>query len=321
MLDIYEMHIFLTVAETGSFSEAGRRLQMSQPAVSMQIRSLEKRLNIELFHRSGRHIRLTETAQALIPMARTLVNHSIEVEETLAALEGEVIGQLKLACSTTAGKYILPRLIAGFIDRYPSVQVTCNVGSRGSALKMLLADESQLAITSLREISKELEYRHFVEDPIVLIVAPDHPWAKQGHISINELLDAPFILREYNSGTTQTLIHTLAEHDINIRDLRVVMTLGNSEAIHMAVRERIGVAFISRCAAQEGLAARNVIAVEVENLQMSQQLYMVRRRDATSCTSAPSAFWDYVYSPGNRDLLTTTPGNRTVQPITEGLEK
>ncbi len=320
MLDIYEMHIFLTVAETGSFSEAGRRLQMSQPAVSMQIRSLEKRLNVELFHRAGRHISLTETAQALIPMARTLVNQSIQVEEMLSALDGDVVGHLKLACSTTAGKYILPKIIVKFMEQYPSVQVTCNVGSRGSAIKMLLAGEAHVAITSLREVSKELEYRPFIEDPITLIVAPDHPWAKRGAISLGELFEGRFILRERNSGTTQTLIQTLAECNFNIRDLPVVMTLGNSEAIHIAVREGIGVAFISCRAAYEGLQLGNVAAVEIENLRMCQQLYMVRRDTSTS-PSAPTAFWDFVYSPGNRNLLTTVPGQQTVQPITEGLEK
>lgn len=302
MLDIYEMHIFLTVAETGSFSEAGRRLQMSQPAVSMQIRSLENRLNMELFHRAGRHIRLTETAQALIPMARALVNHSAQVEETLAAIQGEVIGTLKLSCSTTAGKYVLPKLIAGFIERYPEVQVSCNVGSRGSALEMLLAGDSHLAITSLREVSKELEYRPFINDPVTLIAPPDHPWARRDSITLNELYDGRFIQRERNSGTTQTLIHSLAEHNISLRDLPVVMTLGNSEAIHMAVREGIGVAFISRRAAQEGIRGGDVVEVEVHNLNMSQQLYMVRQ-DNGNCPSAPTAFWDYVYSPGNREVL------------------
>lgn len=302
MLDIYEMHIFLTVAETGSFSEAGRRLQMSQPAVSMQIRSLEKRLNLELFHRAGRHISLTETAQALIPMARALVNHSSEIEETLAAIQGEVIGTLKLACSTTAGKYVLPKLIAGFVERYPEVQVSCNVGSRGSALEMLIAGEAHLAITSLREVSKELEYRPFINDDVILIAPAQHPWAKRDYITLNELYDGRFVQRERNSGTTQTLIEALAEHNVSLRDLPVVMTLGNSEAIHMAVREGIGVAFISRRAAQEGLENGQVVRVSVQDLQMSQQLYMVRR-DNVTCPTAPAAFWDYVYQPVNRELL------------------
>jgi LysR family transcriptional regulator, low CO2-responsive transcriptional regulator len=302
MIDIYEMQIFLAAAENGSFSEAGRRLQLSQPAVSMQIRTLEKRLGIELFSRAGRHISLTEAGHALIPMARDLVGRAIRVEEAIASLQGEVIGQLKLACSTTAGKYIIPRLIGRFIEIYPSVQVTCHVCTRESANNMLLDDEVHIMITSLRDSSRELEYRQFITDPVVLIVPPDHPWAKRRAIAVDELYEGRFILREFSSGTQQTVIQTLSEHNVSLSDLVVVMTLGNSEAIHLAVAEGIGAAFVSRRAAADGIADGRVVEVPIENLVMVQQLYMARHAQRAA-TSAQAAFWDFVYSPENRDLL------------------
>ena len=302
MLDIHEMQIFLAAAETGSFSEAGRRLQVSQPAISMQIRALEKRLNVELFHRSGRHITLSEIGHALVPLARDLVNHSTHVSEAIASLKGQITGTLKLACSTTAGKYILPRIIAGFVDEYPLVQVTCQVGSRGSAVAMLQDKEAQIAITSLREPSRELHYCQFMTDSVVLIASPDHMWAKNGGVHPDDLHEGRFIHRELNSGTQQTLIQELTRHDMSIHDLSAVMVLGNSEAISMAVAERIGVAFISRCAAGSMIESGRVVEVPVHGLEMSQQLYMVRLVNSM-LPSAPSAFWDYVYAPENRDLL------------------
>ncbi len=302
MLNIYEMRIFLAAAETGSFSEAGRRLQISQPAVSMQIRSLENRLGIELFHRAGRHISLNEVGQALVPMARDLVNRSIHVYESVASMQGDVIGVLKLACSTTAGKYIIPRLIAGFLDLNPSVQVSCQVGSRGSALKMLLAGEAHLAITSLREPSKEIEYRQFITDPVILIAPPDHAWARREFIEVKKLPEGKFILREISSGTQQTVVQALSEYGISPNDLPTVMVLGNSEAIHEAVAEDIGVAFISRQAAATGISVGRVVEVPVKGLEMAQQLHIARRVHRTP-TNAQAAFWSYVYSPENRRLL------------------
>jgi DNA-binding transcriptional LysR family regulator len=295
MLDIYEMQIFLAAADTGSFSEAGRRLQMSQPAVSMQIRSLEKRLNAELFHRSGRHIQLTELGHTLIPMARKLVNLSISIEETITSLKGEVVGLLHLACSTTAGKYVLPRYIAGFLEQYPMAQVVCNVVSRGSALEMLLEGKAQIAVTSLREISKELEYRPFITDPVALIVPPDHPWAERGSIRPQELTEGKFIRRELGSGTVQTVTAALAEHDIGLDDLPTTMVLGNSEAIRMAVSEGIGPAFVSCRAAAEGVENGSVVEVAIEGLEMAQQLYMVRQAGYMMQT-VQAAFWDYVFA-------------------------
>lgn len=307
MLDIHEMQIFLAAAETGSFSEAGRRLQLSQPAVSMQIRSLEKRLDILLFHRAGRHISLTEAGQALVPMARQLVNQAIQVQETITALQGTVSGTLRIACSTTAGRYVLPRLIAGFVDRYPLVQVSCYVGGRGQAIDLLLEGEAQLAITSLREISRELEYRQFISDPIVLIAHPDHPWAKRKAVRVADLPGGRFIFREPHSGTYQTVADALAEQGMNMRDLAPIMVLGNSEAIYVAVKEGIGVAFLSRRAAAQGIADGYVVEVPVEKLVMAQQLHMARRSDQTMSTVA-TAFWDFVYTPENRHILNGTNG-------------
>lgn len=302
MLDIYEMEVFLAAAETGSFSEAGRRLQMSQPAVSMQIRGLEKRLGVELFHRAGRHINLTEIGQALVPLARDLVNHAAQVQEAVASLQGEVIGVLKIACSTTAGKYILPKLIARFIEKYPAVQVICQVVGREAALGMVVDGEAQVGISSLRESLKDLEYRPFITDQVVLIVPPDHPWARRPFITVDDLQDGRFIRREADSGTLQTVALALAEYHLSPTDLPTVMILGNSEAIYMAVAEGIGVAFVSRRAAAEGIAAGRVVEVPVKDMNMTQQLYLVRQSHRTA-TTVQTAFWEFVYSPLSRDIL------------------
>lgn len=306
MLDIYEMQIFLAAAEAGSFSEAGRRLQLSQPAVSMQIRSLEKRLDIELFHRAGRHIRLSEAGQALVPLARDLVNLSIHTEEAIASLKGEVIGVLKLGCSTTAGKYVLPKLIARFMEHYSEVQVVCTVGSRGTALQMLLEGHAQLAVTSLREPHKELEFRPFIVDPVVLITPPAHPWASTGTISLGDLADGQFVLREQTSGTHQAVADALTMHDISANSLEKVMVLGNSEAIIEAVAEGIGASFVSSQAAEKAITHRRVARVAVEGLTIEQQLYMARHAHRAA-TTAQSTFWDFVYLPSNRDLLEYSP--------------
>ncbi|MBN1967536.1 MAG: LysR family transcriptional regulator [Anaerolineae bacterium] len=302
MLDIYEMQIFLMAAEAGSFSEAGRRLQLSQPAVSMQIRSLEKRLGIELFHRAGRHIRLSEAGQALVPLARDLVNLSIHTEEAITSLKGEVFGMLKLGCSTTAGKYILPKLIARFIEHFPEVQVTCHVGSRGTALQQVLDGDAQIAITSLRETSKDLEFRPFILDPIVMIAPPDHPWAGAGTVSLRELATSRFILRELTSGTRQAVADALAAHDVSLGALDCVMVMGNSEAIIEAVAEGIGVSFVSYQAAVEGIEHGRVIGVDVAGVALEQQLYMVKHAHRAP-TTAQSSFWEFVYQSANRDLL------------------
>ncbi len=134
MLDVYELNIFLTAAETENFSKAARQLNLTQPAVSMQIRSLEKKLNVSLFHRTGRSLTLTERGKALMPLARDMINRAIRVEEEIESLKGEVIGHLKLGCSTATGKYILPHLVARFRRCHPKVQISIHNHSRDRVL-------------------------------------------------------------------------------------------------------------------------------------------------------------------------------------------
>ncbi len=114
MLDAHQLNIFLVAAELESFSQAARQLNLSQPSVSAQIKSLERLLRTQLFHRAGRHISLSEEGQILLPLAREMVRHSIHIEETMASLGRGIVGHLKLGCSTAVGKYTLPRLIARF---------------------------------------------------------------------------------------------------------------------------------------------------------------------------------------------------------------
>ncbi|HEC21336.1 MAG TPA: LysR family transcriptional regulator [Chloroflexi bacterium] len=302
MLNLNELQVFIVAAETENFSEAGRRLNLSQPAVSMQIRSLETQLNVTLFHRAGRHIRLTEAGHALVPMARDLIQRAIRLEETMASLEGEVVGLLRVGCSTTSGKYILPKLIAGLRRQHPQVQVICHVTSRSRALRMLLEGEVHVALSSLREPYKDIEYRPFLTDRIILIAPPDHPWARQKTpIEPTDLLKEDFILREEGSGTHAALKEGLACHDLSLDHLNVVMILGNSEAICMAVQEGIGLAFVSALSAAEAIQSGSLAMIEVKGLELSQTLYMAHHA-ARPATRAQIAFWEYAFAPENEAI-------------------
>jgi len=86
MLDVYELKVFLTAAETENFSAAARQLNLTQPAVSMQIRALERKLDVTLFHRAGRSLSLSERGRALMPLARDVVNRAIRIEEEIESL-------------------------------------------------------------------------------------------------------------------------------------------------------------------------------------------------------------------------------------------
>jgi DNA-binding transcriptional LysR family regulator len=293
MLDLNSLHVFLAVAEYGSFSEAGRRLHLSQSAVSQTIDGLEKQFGTRLYARQGRTVHLTEAGQVLAPAARELLAEASRLEETMASLQGEVFGALTIGCSTTSGKYLLPGLIARFRRRFSKVRIIVGVHSRSGVINRLQSGEIPLGVSSKRIDHKDLEYQEFYTDEVVLIAPAGHRWAKYARIVPDDLLDEPIIFRDEASGTYEVVQEGLRQHDISTDMLNVVMELGNTEAIEMAVEEGIGVAFVSRLAAARGLELGRVVEIKVDGMPLSRKLYMARCR-RNPATRAQAEFWEFV---------------------------
>ena len=228
MPDVRALNVFLQAAEAANFSQAARRLGITQPAVSQHIRALEKELGTLLFHRDSRRIRLTEAGEVLVPMARRMVHLSTHIDETMGALDGRLSGHLRIACTTTSGKYILPHLIARFREQHPFAQATIELRSPRTAIRLILDNIVDLGVLSTEPHEEEIEFRSFFMDHIVLIVPHDHPWAERGTIEPHELVKTPFIIREPSSGTRLVMLNGLSNHGIRLDDLNVVMTLVSS---------------------------------------------------------------------------------------------
>lgn len=292
VLNLQELVIFLEAADTGSYSKAGRRLHISQPAISQNIHSLEKRFGAELFVRHGRRMQLSDAGQILVPIARELIAHSKRLEETMSSLEGEVVGEINIGCSTASGKYLLLGLIARFREAFPKVRINVLVGDRRRVTNWLRDGNVQLGISSRRIEFRDFDNQLFFTDEINLIVPAGHPWASFGEIHPDDLLDEPLILREEGSGSRDVLFEQLRQRDITPEMLNVAMILGNSEAIELAVAERIGVAFISHLSAARGLELGRVVKVQVQGLNLSRDILMVCNRSIPN-TRAVTEFWNF----------------------------
>jgi DNA-binding transcriptional LysR family regulator len=293
MLNIYDLIIFIEAAECGNFSEAGRNLHLSQPAISQKIDNLQKHFGSKLFVRNGRKMRLTEAGQALKPLAKELVHSARRLDETMVSLQGEVIGEMTIGCSTASGKYLLPGLIASFRRTYPSVRINVQVISRQLVLDELVSGDIALGVSSKQIRHRDLEYQKFFEDDVVLIVPRGHHWEDLPYIYPDDLLEEPIILREEAAGAREVLVNALDEREIFPDMLKVVMELGNAEAIEMAVEQGIGVAFISRLAAQRGLELGYISEIAVDGLTLRRDIFLARNR-RVPYTKAQVEFWNFV---------------------------
>ncbi len=304
--NLNDLAVFLVACETKNFSQAGQQLHLSQPGSSQTIDNLEKHLGTKLFLRQGRTVYLTEMGQALRPMAQELASAAHRMEETVSSLQGEVVGEFEIGCSTASGKYLLPSLIARYRRKYPLVRINVLVTSRDSVIKKLVSGEVAIGVSSGRIDHRDLEYKDFFSDEVILIAPADHRWADYRRVFPDDLLDEPMILREESAGTIEVLKKGLLEHDIPFDMLNVAMGLGNAEAIEMTVEGGIGVAFISRLAAARGLELGRIVEVEVEGMQLYRKIFLARNQRFPT-TRAQSEFWDFVHQPHEMASLMSTP--------------
>jgi len=293
MLDIHQLNVFVVAAETLNFTQTAQQLHMTQPSISQHIQNLERHFDTQLFIRYGRNLELTDAGFALLPLTREAVVLSMRIDETMASLKGGVYGHLIVGCSTTPGKYILPNLLARFHHEFPKVRVTCNVSPQVDALRSIEEGNAHFALFSLAHDSfPDIEAVPFTCDPITLIAPLDHPWAQRGEIEPQELLDGEFIMRESSSGTVSAVRDVLANHNISMNDLRILITLGNAEAIALAVQEGIGVGFVSQVVV-ERLCSGKVAEVRIRGMDICREI-SVGRNSRRPATNAQTAFWKFL---------------------------
>lgn len=302
MLDINRLNVFIQVAATQNCSEAAKRLHLSQPTVSKHIQNLEAELNVKLFDREGTQFRITNAGMTLLPWARKMVRQSIQVQEMMQSMQDSVVGQLRIACTTTAGKYVLPHLAARFRQHYPGVQIFIQPCVKDAAMARLLAEDADLAVVSSEVKESDLECQYFFTDHISFIVSENHPLSKCDSVEPSELLDVPIILREQTSGTRRTLQAELAKHDISFDEMNVLMEVGNAEAIVLAIAGNLGVSFVSRMASAYARVWGCIVEVPVEGLTLERRICIARRK-LSHPNLVRDAFWAFIHAPENKDIL------------------
>jgi DNA-binding transcriptional LysR family regulator len=303
MIDLTRLKAFIFAAESLSFSEAAKQLHLTQPTVSHHIKALERTLGVELFTRSGHTLTITEAGRLLLPFAHNLIRQANEVQNMMTSLELKIVGHLRIACSTTAGKFILPLLAARFCQRFPGIKVSILACTSQHVIPKLLEGEANLAVVSSYDLcGNGFECQEFFNDLINLIVPAGHPWAARQSIEPADLLEERMIIREPTSGTRRVLLTELAKHDITFDDLDVNLELGNAEAIVRTVEAGFGASFVSSLAAEWSIKLGHVVIVPVADLELRRTVYMVRR-SLEKPNRPQEVFWSFVHDPSNIDLL------------------
>jgi len=293
MLNVHQLNVFVTAAETLSFTRTAKRLHLTQSSVSQHIKALEHQLGVELFLRKARTLAVTDAGRVLLPMAREIVNGSIRAAERMELIKKEVHGHLIVGCNAASGKYVLPVLCAKFHKQYPLVRITCQVLPQDLTLGRLAEGESHFAFTDAGEFDPSIgEFRLYLQEPLALIAPKGHRWLGRKAIEPHELHEERFIMREPGSGPYINTKRALANLGIDIQKLNVLLETGASEAIALAVQQGLGVGFVSKMIVAK-ICRDSVGLVAVQGLDIRQNIYF-GRQIVQPPTGAQAAFWDFI---------------------------
>jgi len=301
-MDAEKIATFLCAADNLSFSEAAKLLHLSQPSVSHQIKTLEQELGVGLFTRSNTGLELTEAGRVLVPWARRLIQDFGNMKQMANSLDEDIVGELRISCSTTSGKYILPQFVARFCGKHPLVRASILTCRPERATLDLMKGDAHLGVVSSEITDPNLEAQLFFKDNIAFIVPAGHRWAGRSSIEAQELLEEPLIMREQESGTRRVVLAELAKNDISQDDLRILMELGNAEAIVSTVGAGYGVSFVSSMAAVDSIKQGAIVQLSVEDLHLQRPVYMIRKR-VGAAHRPRDVFWNFIHAPENADLL------------------
>jgi DNA-binding transcriptional LysR family regulator len=291
-MNIAHLRSFVAVVEHGSFSAAARTLHLSQPAVTMQIQSLEADIGATLLDRQYRRIELTEAGRLLLPVAEGILQDVEKVRDAIAELSDTVTGRLTLAASTTPGQYVLPRIVGSFLKHNPDVGVSIAVMDTAQVVDAVEAGEASLGMTGAKLKGTKVTYERLGHDDLFLICPPDHAFASRPPDSLEEVVEQPFVMREDGSGTRIVTEETLRGAGVDPGDLHVVTELGTGEAIVSAVEGGMGVSVVSHWLVDKAIELGTVAKVDCEYFPVHRPLYVVLPRG--TLTRAADAFLDHL---------------------------
>jgi DNA-binding transcriptional LysR family regulator len=274
-MDTRQLAAFCAVVERKSFSRAAEQLGLSQPAVSLQIAALEKRVGRRLLDRSGRRVEPTEAGAVLYRRAQRMLQLEEQLLDEVAGEEGELAGTLEIGASTGPGENVVPLLLCEFQREHPAVHVTLSISDTQRVVDRVAEREIELGVVGAARRHRSVVFEPFLRDEVVLACPPGHPFANRA-VPIDELRRQPLIVMQEGAGVRQVIEDELRRAGTRLRDLDVRLELGLQESVKSAVVAGYGVSFISRSAVEAELAAGTVAAARVEGLEPARQISLVR---------------------------------------------
>lgn len=274
-----ELEIFCKVVEMESISKAAEAVYLAQASVSERIASLEKKIGTRLLDRLGRKVVPTAAGELLHKHATLFLEMKETAQLEIEKFLGLERGEISMGGSTIPGEYILPDLIGRFNKKYPHLSVKLTIADSGEIENRVLAGQLEIGIIGAKTLHPSILCQKLWKDELVLAVPVQHPWARRKAVSLKELRQTPFILREEGSGTLKILETYLRESgEDGTSALRVSARFGSSTAVKEGIKSGLGLSILSARAIDTELKVGILKALKVKGLSTSRNFFLIRNK-------------------------------------------
>ncbi len=261
MLNFNQFRIFYYAAKNLNFTRAAQELFISQPAVTIQIKAFEAYCGMKLFKKRGRRNWLTDEGQALFDYAKTVFAIEKEIENTLDDMRKLKRGILKIATTKAYARYFMPLMLSSFHAKYPDIKIELNEGSSLDMTRSLLDFKNEVGIIAKAGEVPGIRLIPFSREEMVMVLAPDHPWARRESIALKELAAEPFIMKETGSGTRRLVDRLFEKKQYRPN---ILMETSSAEFIKQLVQRGDGVSFLVKAAVVTELKEKKLATVTLD---------------------------------------------------------
>ena len=289
-----QLQTFMEVARQRSVSKAAKRLFVTQPAVSMQIRQLEEAFGVPLIEPLGRTIQLTHAGEAFLTHAIAAMGELKDLEAHMAEHVGLKKGRIDLAVVSTA-KYFIPMLLVRFNKLFQGIDIKLKIDNRENILGLMARNEADLVVMGRAPANLDCEATPFATNPLAILAAPGHVLVRRKNLPFTILGEHRLVVREEGSGTRAAMQRLFAEHQT---PLNVVMEMPSNETIKQAVMAGMGLSFLSLRTVRNELASGHIALVDIEGLPSMGNWYVTHMRHK-KLSPAAQAFKGFLIEQGS----------------------
>ena len=268
----FRLKVFRAVAKHLNFRRAAEELFLTQPAVTLQVKTLEQQLGVQIFDRSGSRISLTPAGALLLKFADKIDHLETAALEALSDFAGQPRGELRMGASLTIAQYILPHILGEFQRQHPHIRTQVTTCNTEQVLEALLAHGISVGFVEGPTLRRDIRTEIFLEDELVLMVPPAHEWSERGFVDPQELTQERLLMRERGSGTRRVVEIALQKSGIKAKQLNPAMEFDSTEAIITAVEAGLGVGFASLWSIRKELQLGTLHVVPIRSVRIPRPL-------------------------------------------------